>query len=255
MYLSSFFFGAHLPSDLYWLGKIQPTYSQTLPAAAQCCQSFILYFPLRLASSFSWRARRHIRRKRRRRRSGSIGLLKERDERGKQRKKVVSSPQEKIWKYFCINKYLLTLKKENQKGKRERRPSSHVYSNCICMAIKHIQVAILLPLSTQKSFSVSTLHRPIDWCRYWDWRSWEMSTIKFHNTEMYRDWRIIPGVPVQSVLLHVPPCFPFTLIEAIFFKVLYHLNFLSETPGILGFMHYSRTQYPQVPCTSFIEYI
>ncbi len=119
VYLSSFFFEAHLPSDLYWLGKIQPTYSQTLPAAAQCCQSFILYFPLRLASSFSWRARRHIRSKRRRRRSGSIGLLKERDERGKQRKKVVSSPQEKIWKYFCINKYLLTLKKNPEREKRE----------------------------------------------------------------------------------------------------------------------------------------
>jgi hypothetical protein len=122
---------------------------------------------------------------------------------------------------------LLTLKKENQKGKRERRPSSHVYSNCICIAIKHIHCRNLIATFNSESFSVSTLHRPIDWCRYWDWRSWEVSTIKFH-TEMYRDGRIIPGVPAQSVLLRVPPCFPFALIEAIFLRFYIILTFFRK---------------------------
>lgn len=134
VYLSSFFLGAHPPSDLYWLGKIQPTYSQTLPAAAQCCQSFILYFPLRRSSSFFSDGRRRTPRKKRDDDAEVLGPSR----------KVVSSPPEKIWKYFPINLFTLNKKREREKGTETVHTlwQLHFYSE------KHIKCRnVLLPLS------------------------------------------------------------------------------------------------------------
>lgn len=86
-----------------------------------------------------------------RRRRGNIGPLKKRG-------KVVSSPQEKIWKYFRIN--LFTLNKKPERGRRFTR-----YGNCICTAKNTSSAAMLLPLSSRKKpCRIPTTHRPIDWC-------------------------------------------------------------------------------------------
>ena len=93
----------------------------------------ILYFPLRLASSFSWRA----------------ATYEKRDDEYWPKRKVVSSPQEKIWKYFRINKHLFTLKKKRE---RQKRATVHTLWR-LQLYNKHIHCVMLLPLSSRKNFT------------------------------------------------------------------------------------------------------
>lgn len=153
VYLSSSFLGAHPPSDLYWLGKIQPTYSQTLPAAAQCCQALFYIFLFVVLRRFFWRAATYSKKKKGDDDAEVLGPSR----------KVVSSPPEKIWKYFPIN--LFTLNKMREREKAQRRFTR--YDNCICTAKNTSSAAMLLPLSSRVkpcccAVSTRRIHRLTD---------------------------------------------------------------------------------------------
>jgi hypothetical protein len=98
-------------------------------------------------------------------------------------RKVVSSPPEKIWKYFPIN--LFTLNKIREREKAQRRFTR--YDNCISTAKNTSSAAMCYCHSLLGESRAAVLFRrdaSIDWLMRIGSR--KVSTIKFHS-EMYRD--------------------------------------------------------------------